>query len=85
MNIATKNEVVGWSSVVEPHIYTLTAVCLQEVKVLAINGPKLRALLRTNRDIGYEVVRELMKVVVSRLEQTRHLLISERMITQKPH
>ncbi len=81
VDVVTKNEVLGWSAIVEPYIYTLAAVCLQKTKVLAINGIKLRSLLRDNHHIGYEVMRGLIKVVASRLDDTRHVLVSERLLT----
>ncbi len=81
VDVVTKNEVVGWSAIVEPYVYTLTAVCLQKVKALSISGNKLRWLLRDNPKIGYEVLKELIKVVASRLDDTRQVLVSERLFT----
>lgn len=75
----TRNEVVGWSVVVEPYIYTLTAICLQNVNVLSLNGQQFRALLEKNHKMGYEIMKRLMQVVASRLDDTRHVLISERL------
>lgn len=81
VDTATRNEIVGWSAIVEPYVYTLTAVCVQNSTVLSINGVKLRQLLQDNHDIGFGVLKEVIKVVASRLEDTRQLLISERMLT----
>lgn len=81
VDVVTRNEVVGWSAVVEPYIYPFTAVCLQKVKALSISGTKLRWLLRDNPKIGYEVLKGLIKVVASRLDDTRHVLASERLLT----
>lgn len=83
VDVVTKNEVVGWSAIVEPYIYTLTAVCLQKTRVLSISGVKLRGLIRDNQVIGYEILKELVKVVASRLDDTRQVLISERSLTLK--
>ena len=81
--VAVDNEVFGWSAIVEPHIYTLTAVCLQRVKVLAIDGTRFRALLHENHSTGHEVSDRLVGVVASRLDETRRLLISERLSPAK--
>ena len=83
VDVVTKNEIVGWSAIVEPYTYTLTAICLQNVKSLSISGNKLRQLLRDNHHIGYEVMKELIKVVASRLDDTRQVLISERLLPAK--
>ncbi len=84
VDVITKNEALGWSAIVEPYVYTLTTVCLQKTKVLAINSIKLRPLLRDNHNIGYEVLGGLIKVVASRLDDTRQVLVSERLLTPKP-
>ena len=78
VDIVTQSGTLGWSALVEPYIYTLRAVCLQEVKVLCIGANDLRLLLRDNPDISREVMKGLVKVLVSRLEETRGLLVSER-------
>ncbi len=81
VDVVTRNEVVGWSAIVEPYMYTFTAVCLQKVRALSISGTKLRWLLRDNPEIGYEVLKGLIKVVASRLDDTRHVLVSERLLS----
>ena len=84
VEVITRNEVFGWPAVVEPYAYALTAVCLQKAKLLSISGTKLRALFQSNHHIGYEVLKGLIKVVASRLHETRQLLVSERSLFQKP-
>ena len=81
VDIVTSKEVFGWSVLVAPYRYTLTAVCLESTKVLAIDGAKLRALIQNNHRIGYEVLSQIIKVVASRLDETRHVLISERLLS----
>jgi CRP-like cAMP-binding protein len=83
VDIVTRNEVLGWSAVVEPYVYTRTAVCLQHTRALSITGVRLMSLLRANHRIGYEVLNGLIKVVASRLDETRHALVSERMPAPK--
>lgn len=80
VDIATKNDAFGWSAVVEPYRYTLTAICLQRTRVLAIDGTKLRALLQNDNHMGYEVMTGLIKLVASRLDETRRVLVSERLV-----
>jgi CRP-like cAMP-binding protein len=82
VDVVTRNGVVGWSAIVEPYMYTLTAVCLQKVKALSISGNKLRWLLQDDPKIGYGVMKGLIKVVASRLDDTRQLLVSERLFTE---
>ena len=80
IDIVTRNEIIGWSAMVEPYTYTLTAVCLQNVKALSVNGFNLRCLLQDNPHTDRKVLKELIKVVTSRLDDTRQVLISERLL-----
>ena len=80
VDVVTRNEVIGWSALVEPNIHNLTAVCLQKVKALSLSGPKLRGLLRDDQKIGYEVLQGLIKVVALRLNDTRQVLAGERLL-----
>lgn len=75
-----KNDVFSWSAIVEPHVHTVTAVCLQKVKALSLSGNKLRWLLEDDPRIGYVVLKGLVQIIASRLNETRHLLISERLL-----
>lgn len=83
IDLINPEEVVGWSAIVEPYTYNFTGICLHKARVLAINGAKLRILLRDNCHIGYEVVKGLIKVAASRLDETRQLLVSERLLSPK--
>ena len=80
VDVVPRNEVVGWSAIVEPYVYTLTAVCLQNVKALSISGIRLRNLLQDNPKIGFEILGGFIKVVASRLHDTRRVLVSERLL-----
>lgn len=84
VDVVTEGEVVGWRVVVEPHIYTYTAVCLQRAKVLAISSARLRALFEENHDIGYKLLKGFITVAASRLDETRRVLISERLLSLEP-
>lgn len=81
VDVVTRSEMFGWSAVVEPYKYTMTAICLEPSRVMAIDGLKLRTLLRDDPRIGYEVLSRLIKVVASRLDETRQVLISERLVS----
>jgi len=83
VDIVPRSEVVGWSAVVEPYVYTLTAICLQKVKALSINSTKLRRLLQDSPQTGFEILNGLIKVVASRLSDTRRVLVTERLLVPK--
>lgn len=80
VDVVTRNEMAGWSAIVEPYKYTFTAICMQKTVALSINGNKLRWLLRDNPKIGYEVMKGLTKVLAAGLNDTRQVLMSERLL-----
>ena len=60
-------EVVGWSAVVETHIYTLGAQTMQDTHLIVFDGVALRKLLDDHPDQGYYFMKELAKVIGQRL------------------
>lgn len=84
VDLLTTSDLLGWSAVVEPHVCTLTAVCLQRVKVVAFGGTRLKSVLQDDPPLGYQFLDGLIKVVASRLDDTRRLLISERLWSPTP-
>lgn len=78
VDIARESEVFGWSALVDWRPYTLTSVCLENSQILEIDGPALRMLMEGDTAVGFYVMKGLIKLVASRLDETRHLLASER-------
>ena len=63
-----------WSALMEPHILTSSGRCLEKTEILALDGEKLKALLDENPQMGYKVANNLVKVVASRLQHTKHTM-----------
>lgn len=85
VDVVTRNEMAGWSAIIEPYKYTFTAICLQKTIALSINGNKLMSLLWDNPKIGYQVMKGLTKVLAAGLNDTRQVLISERLLPVELH
>lgn len=62
-----KGELVGWSSIVKPHIYKLGAYTGQKSHLLAFDGEKLRQLFDANPSFGYYFMQKLSEVIGDRL------------------
>jgi len=60
-------EVLGWSALVEPHILTLSGVCLEPCRILMIHAPRLRRWMRQNPHAGYQLLNSATKLIASRL------------------
>ncbi|MCK9195716.1 MAG: cyclic nucleotide-binding domain-containing protein [Syntrophales bacterium] len=73
-----RGETMGWSAVVEPYIYTLGALCIDNSRLIALNAAKLRDLMDEDCDLGYKVMKAIAKIISSRLSHTRIILVGER-------
>ncbi len=82
VDIASSGELVTWTPLIEPHVHDSTAICLQRSRVLAIDAGRLRALLGDD-STSSKIMIGLVRAVVSRLNDTRQLLVSERFWPQR--
>ena len=78
VDVITKGESMGWSAVVDPYIYTLSCLCMDPTKLVAVDAAKLREFIAEDLSLGYEVMKAISKLIASRLTHTRILLIGER-------
>ena len=62
-----KGELIGWSSIVPPHLYKMGAYADQDSQLVAFNAEKLRALLDANPVFGYHFVQKIAEVIGARL------------------
>ena len=69
---------MGWSGLVEPYKYTLSAVAWESSKLIRMDAKLLRKALDAHPEIGYKVTRSLSGIMSLRLTQITHALISER-------
>lgn len=78
VDVITKGESMGWSAVVEPNIYTLSCLCMEQTKLVAVDAAKLREFIADDPSMGLEIMRAIAKLISTRLTHTRVLLIGER-------
>ena len=69
-------EFIGWSALIQPHIYKLSAVTTEETKIIIIEADQLRALLAAYPAWGYRVMARLAKIIGTRLMHMRTRLMS---------
>jgi len=61
----------GTASLIEPHIYNVTAKCIQGTKALAMDSAGLQEIMRRDPFVGFEVMTELARIYFNRLNSTR--------------
>ncbi|MFC2007390.1 cyclic nucleotide-binding domain-containing protein [Chloroflexota bacterium] len=72
----TKGGTFGWSALVPPHVRILGAVAKTSCKVLSIGGGELRHLFDQEPRLGYEVTKDLLKVIAWRFMNIEQLLVT---------
>ncbi len=77
ITIATleKDDVLGWSWVVEPYYWHLDARAVEPTRAIALDGKCLRTKCEENHDLGYELLKRFVHLVEKRLEATRLQLL----------
>lgn len=69
MEIREPGELIGWSSLVPPYLYTLTGLATKETTLVSIDGRALKALMDADHDLGYEIMKGVARVMRSRLDR----------------
>jgi CRP/FNR family transcriptional regulator, cyclic AMP receptor protein len=67
VDYAGPGDVVGWSTVTGPYLYTASSATAERSALVVINGNKLRQIFETNNHIGYRVLKGIGSVVARRL------------------
>jgi CRP-like cAMP-binding protein len=73
-----KGDVMGWSSVIKPYVYTLGARCIDDTKAIVFEGAKLRKLLNRDSKLAHKFMHATAKVIATRLNHTEIILVGER-------
>ncbi|MHB1004334.1 MAG: Crp/Fnr family transcriptional regulator [Chloroflexota bacterium] len=78
IDVLSPGETFAWSSLVEPHVLTMSARCVKRSRVIAIDAAGLRQLMSANCVTGYIIMQQLAGVISRRLRDTREQLVGER-------
>ncbi len=74
----TGGHAFGWSAFEEPNLHTMNALIADPTTLITFKGDKLKELMGQECEMGYEIMKGLSRLLASRLDQARILLISER-------
>jgi len=64
----------GWSALVRPHFYVMSAICKEPSQVVIISGVELVALFDRDYQIGYKVFQSLSCIIGTRLRDMEQVL-----------
>jgi CRP/FNR family transcriptional regulator, cyclic AMP receptor protein len=60
-------DVIGWSTITGPFLYTASSVTSEPTTLIVLNGSRLRELFEVNNHIGYRVLKGIGGVVSRRM------------------
>ncbi|MBN1614029.1 MAG: cyclic nucleotide-binding domain-containing protein [Deltaproteobacteria bacterium] len=78
VDMVAHGEVMGWSALVEPYIYTSGALCIDNTNLIILESPKLRNMLEEDFALGFKMIQAISKVIATRLAHMSIILVGER-------
>jgi len=85
VDMITKGDSMGWSAVVDPYLYTLGALCVDDAEVIVFNAVGLRKLMDEDCALGFKIMQAVAKTISNRLIHTRIILVGERGLSVTPN
>jgi CRP-like cAMP-binding protein len=67
--------ILGWSWLIPPHKYQFSAVAVEAVDAVALDGKCLRGKCEGNHHLGYELLKAFTAVLATRVRWTRMQLL----------
>jgi CRP-like cAMP-binding protein len=67
--------VLGWSWMVAPYVWQFTARAVTCMKVIALNGAHLLGMCERDPVFGYDLMKRITRIILSRLQATRKRLL----------
>ncbi len=77
VDMINAGDVFGWSALVEPHRFTLSAYCDGDGELIEIGGKHMISMCAKRPHVGYILMRNLAKVIGSRMDRIQNLLEKE--------
>lgn len=80
VSTAKAGQIFGWSALVEPFVYSLTAVCVTDVTLARFEGSQLADLSVRDPHIGYRLLGQVLKVVSGRFHTLAEAVMAQRAV-----
>ncbi|MBN1121935.1 MAG: cyclic nucleotide-binding domain-containing protein [Anaerolineae bacterium] len=71
-----EGSVIGWSSLVEPCAYTLSAMAASDVTLVKIDAVALSEMMEADKNLGYNLMKQLAQALGERLTNLRVQFVS---------
>ena len=70
-------EAFGWSALIEPYTYTLSAFAAKDCRLLQLRGRDIEKLCAENSHLGYVVMNNVAKLIGRRFSALEKALVAE--------
>jgi CRP/FNR family cyclic AMP-dependent transcriptional regulator len=77
MDQEAEGGVVGWSAIIPPHQYTLSAYAVEDCELLEIHQADIQRLCEANTRLGFQFMTNTAQIIGQRYEITRRMLVAE--------
>ena len=71
MQTVNQGEVLGWSWLFEPYQWHFDARALNLTRAIAFDGQCLREKCDTDHELGYDMMKRFVQIIIQRLQATR--------------
>ncbi|MDH5680617.1 MAG: cyclic nucleotide-binding domain-containing protein [Spirochaetota bacterium] len=75
LGVALEGDYFGETSIIPPHKCSTTRVALENSVVLVIDGIRLRERCESDSELGYIVMKDITKMLITQMRRTREQLI----------
>lgn len=60
-------DIIGWSAITGPYLYTASTECAESSTLIVLNSNRLRELFEVNNHVGYRVLKGIGNVISRRM------------------
>jgi CRP-like cAMP-binding protein len=71
-----EGSVIGWSSLIEPCAYTLSAMAASDAVLIKIDAAGLSEMMEADKNLGYNLMKQLAQALGERLTNLRVQFVS---------
>ncbi len=77
LDVKHQGDMIGWSAIVPPHEFTMTARVAESCELLRISANELQSLCKQDNEIGYTIMSRIGTLIGSRLNQLERMFAKE--------
>lgn len=71
ISTVAEGHMMGWSALVEPYVYTLSAIAVADCRLVALEASAVRDMMERDPQIGYAIMKRLAQAIGARLANLR--------------